>query len=324
MFYQILVNRETPKAMFDTVNFWIDRGDTVEGNPFAVLPYLCEVVEQQSDKRGYSCSGKLGDYSVCCFQTGISLKGSLAKYYLPSNVYTLTRQTAKEALERMSDETRLNMATAKVTRLDVSTVIPTKRQPTDYYSGLGNKPHFKRLQAHPDTLYYSQYFRQLIFYDKTKEASAKGAIIPPTLNGCNLMRYEMRLAKNVQRLLKSPDPITGATLTDSGFYYSIIQQWKSEFDTIKKINTISTMTDNIKTPKEAQTALFAILLQRGGQSCIDEFLADLKAKDTFSDPKYYSRLKSELYRIMQAPNEAKNDMILELEKAISDVAQYAR
>lgn len=310
--------------MFDTVNFWIDRGNTADGNPFAVLPYLCEVVEQQSDKKGYSCSGKIGDYSVTCFQTGISLKGSLAKYYLPSNVYTLTRQTAKEALEQMSDETRLNMAAAKVTRLDVSTVIPTKRQPTDYYSGLGNKPNFKRLQAHQDTLYYNQQYRQLIFYDKTKEASAKGAIVPPTLTGCNLLRYEMRFLSHAQRLLKSPDPITGAILTDSGFYYSIVQLWKSEFETIKKINTISTMTESIKTPKEAQTALFSILLQRGGQSCIDEFLADLKAKGTFADPKYYSRLKADLNKIMQAQNEAKSDMILELEKAISNVAKYAR
>lgn len=310
--------------MFDTVNFWIDRSDTAEGNPFAVLPYLCEVVEQQSDKRGYSCSGKLGDYSVCCFQTGISLKGSLAKYYLPSNVYTLTRQTAAEALEKMSDELSLNMGAAKVTRLDVSTIIPTKRPPTDYYSGLGNKPHFDRRQYNADTLYYDQRQRQLIFYDKTKEASGKGAIIPPTLNGCNLLRYEIRFLSHTQRLLKSPDPITGATLTDSRFYYSIVKRWKTEFDTIKKINTISTMKDSIKTPKEAQKALFALLLQEGGQSKIDEFLADLKAKDTFSDPKYYSRLKADLYRIMQAPNEAKSDMILELEKAVSDIAKYAR
>ena len=310
--------------MFDTVNFWIDRSDTAGGNPFAVLSYLSDVLEQQSDKRGYSCSGKLGDYNVCCLQTGVSLKGSLAKYYLPSNVYTLTRQTAKEALERMSEALHLDMAAAKVTRLDVSTVIPTKRPPTDYYNGLGNKPNYRRLQAHPDTLYYSQQYRQLIFYDKTKEAAAKAALIPPTLNGCNLLRYEMRYTKNIQRLLKSPDPITGATLTDGGFYYSIVQRWKTEFDTIKKVNTISTMTDSIKTPKDAQKALFAILLQQGGQTYIDEFLADLKAKNAFSDPKYYSRLKADLYKILQAPNEAKSDMIRELEAAIADVAKYAR
>lgn len=310
--------------MFDTVNFWIDRGNTAEDNPFAVLPYLCKVAEHNSDKKGYSCSGKLGDYSVCCFQTGISLKGSLAKYYLPSNVYTLTRQTVKEALEKMSDELHISMTAAKVTRLDVSTVIPTKRPPADYYPSLGNKPHFRRLQAHPDTLYYSQQHKQLIFYDKTKEAASKSALIPPTLKGCNLMRYEMRIIKSVQRMLKSSNPITGITLADSKFYYSIIQLWKNEFETIKKINTISTMTDSIKTPKEAQRALFAILLQQGGQTYIDEFLADLKAKKTFSDPKYYSRLRSDLNKIMQAPHEAKSTLIIELEKAVADVAKYAR
>lgn len=310
--------------MFDTVNFWIDRGDTAEENPFAVLPYLCDVIEQQSDKKGYSCSGKYGDYSVYCFQTGISLKGSLAKLYLPSNVYTLTRQTTREAIEKMSDELHLNMMGARVTRIDVSTVIPTKRRPTDYYSGLGSKPNYTRLQAHPDTLYYNQQNKQLIFYDKTKEAAAKAALIPPTLIGCNLLRYEMRYTKNVQRLMKLPDQVTGATLTDGRFYYSIIQHWKNEFDTIKKINTINTMTENISTPREAKNALFAILLQRGGQTYIDEFLADLKAKNTFADPKYYSRLRSDLNKILQAPHEAKSDLIQELEKAIADVANYAR
>ena len=76
-------------------------------------------------------------------------------------------------------------------------------------------------------------------------------------------------------------PIKGATLTNSGFYYFIIQQWKKEFDTIKKNNPISPMTDSIKTPKEAQEALFAMLLQQNGQSCIDDFLNELKAKKNF-------------------------------------------
>jgi hypothetical protein len=302
----------------------MERDNTSKGNPFDMLSYLSEVTEQRSDKLGYSASGKLGDYTVNCFEGGISLKGSLAKYYLPSNVFTLTRQTAAEAIERLSDELHLNIKAARVTRLDVSTVIPTKRPPTDYYNGLGNKPRFTRLQAARDTLYYNQRLMQLIFYDKTQEAAAKGAIVPDTLNGCNLLRYELRFAHKPQRLLKMSEPISGATLTQQAFYYSIIQKWKTEFNTIKKINTINTMTDNIKTPKDAKEALFAILLQRSGQSNIDDFVNDLKAKNAFSDPKYYSRLKSDLYKTLQAPNEAGNELMSELEKAISDVAQYAR
>lgn len=318
-----MVKTHFQKAMLDTVNFWIDRSDTTKGNPFGVLPYLSDVTEQRSEKLGYSASGKLGDYTVNCFEGGISLKGSLAKYYLPSNVFTLTRQTAAEAIEKMSDELHLDIKAAKVTRIDVSTVIPTKRPPTDYYNGLGNKPRFTRLQATKTTLYYNQRLMQLVFYDKTQEAAAKGALMPDTLSGCNLLRYELRFAHKPQRLLRVAE-ISGATLTQQAFYYSIIQKWKNEFDTIKKINTINTMTDNIKTPRDAKEALFAILLQQNGQSNIDDFVNDLKAKNAFSDPKYYSRLKSDLYKILQAPTEARSEMMSELEKAVADVAQYAR
>lgn len=294
-----------------------------EGDPFSVLPYLCSVVEQMAET-GYSCSGKLGDYTVCCYDKGISLKGSLANYYLPSNSCTLTRKTTIEALQKMSDELHLDMMAANVTRVDVSTVIPTKRPPADYFNSLGDKPRFVRVQATKDTLYYNQRAKQLAFYDKTKEATAKAILIPQTLQRCNLLRYEMRFLRRLKKLCKMETSIKGAILTNSNFYYSIIQTWKKEFDTIKKNNPIRPMTDNIKTPKEAQEALFAILLQQNGQICIDEFLNELKAKKVFSTPEYYSRLKANLYKIMQAAKEEKSELIKELETAIADIANYAR
>lgn len=310
--------------MIDTLNLWLDSGNAKDGNPFFVLPYLNNVEEHNSDKRGYSCSGELGDYVVYCSQLGISLKGSLAKYYLPSNVFTLTRQTAGEAIEKMSDELHLDIGGAKVTRVDISTIIPTQRQPNNYYSSLGNKARFTRLLTHPDTLYYNQRLRQLIFYDKTKEASTKGAIIPPALNGNNLLRYEMRLLRNPQRLLKSPEMIRGADLIGQDNYYKLVQLWKREFDDIKKINNIEIMTDSIKTPKDGIETLLATLLQEKDQSYIDDYLALLRAKDTFADPKYYSRLKASLNKIRQAPTGAKSELMSELETAISNVARYAR
>jgi hypothetical protein len=84
------------------------------------------------------------------------------------------------------------------------------------------------------------------------------------------------------------------------------------------------MIDNITTPKEAQIALFAYLLQQNGQSVINDFLAELKAKNVFDDRKYYSRLKAELNKILAAPKGQKSDLMQELETAIYDVAKYAR
>lgn len=311
----------SPNVMYDTLRFWIERGNIRD--PFDVLPYLTDIVEHNSEKRGYSCGGRLGDFVVNCNQIGVSLCGSLAKFYLPSNVYTLTRRTALEALEKMSDEIHFDMLSADLKRIDVSTIIPTKLTPSAYYIRLGDKPRFERLQTHADTLYYSQRQRQLVFYDKTKEANAKGAEIPPTLEGCNLMRYEIRLLSSPNRLLKTPEPIKGADLVNADFYYNLVQVWKNEFDTIKKNSIDTIMSDNIKTPKDAKEAILASLLQQQGQSYIDGVISDLKAQGAFPDPKYYTRLKADLNKMLQATGGA-DELIKELETAISDVARYAR
>lgn len=309
--------------MIDTLNMWIDTAAT-GGNPFAIAACLSDVEEKQGERRGYSIGGKLGDYTIYADQRGVSLKGSLAKYFLPSNVYTLTRATVQQAIEKMSDSLHLNIAAAVVTRADVSTVIPTRRPPVDYYSHLGAKPYYNRLQATQTTLYYSTQKRQLVFYDKTKEAAAKRATVPPTLADCNLLRYELRFTSRLQKQLKQPQPIQAAALYNPDFYYMLVQQWKQEFDTIQKLNRATTMMDNIKTVKDGERALFARLLQQGGQAVIDEYIADLKARKTYSDPKYYTRLKESFTRILQAPSEQQIDLIEELEKSIADVAKYAR
>jgi hypothetical protein len=207
--------------------------------------------------------------------------------------------------------------------LDVSTVIPTKQPPSDYYSYLGDKPYFERVQSTKNTLYYNNHQRQITFYDKTKEAIAKNVQIPDIWQNNNLLRYELRYTKRLNKQLNTT--LTAAFLSDKDFYYSVIQNWYNEFKTIRKIKNRINMTDNITTPKEAKEALLAIFLQQSGQGTIDEYLNELKAKETFSDRKYYSRLKSELNMLFTASKKSeKNELMKELEMVIFDIAKYAR
>jgi hypothetical protein len=308
--------------MFDNVNFWIDRADISEGKTFDIVPCLSEITERKNAKSGYSCSGKLKNYSVSVYENGISLKGSLPKNYFGDNLHTLTRQDTKQAVEELSDCLHTDISGAKVTRLDVSTVIPTKRPPADYYSHLGNKPYFERLQSTPDTLYYNNHQRQIIFYDKTKEATAKNVQIPYILQNSNLFRYELRYTKRLNKQLNTD--LTAAKLYGVEFYRAVIQSWYREFKTIQKIKNQSFMTDNVKTIKEAETALFADLLQQKGQRYVDEYLSDLKAKNSFKERQRYSEYKRKLNTILQAPKGEQSDLIKELETAIFDIARYAR
>jgi hypothetical protein len=308
--------------MFDTVNFWIDRVDISGGNPFDVLPCLSEITERQNEKSGYSCTGKAGDYTVNVFDRGISLHGSLAKYFLPSNIYTLTRRDTRQAIERLSDHLHTDLSTAKITRLDISSVLYVKRPPSDYYAYFGNKPYFERLQSTPDTLYYNNHQRQIIFYDKTKEAAAKDVQIPDILQNSNLLRYELRYTKRLNSQLNTV--LTAAKLYDTEFYRSIAQSWHYEFKTIRKLKNQSFMVDTINSKKEAKKALFAHLLQQGGQSIIDDFLAELKAKKRLDNRSDYTKLKAELGQMLSAPKGERSDLIKELETQIFDIARYAR
>jgi hypothetical protein len=307
--------------MFDTVHFWIDRVELSGARPFDIQPYLSDITERQNE-RGYSCSGKTGEYLAHIAENGISLQGSLPKNYFGDNLHTLTRRDTKEAIEELSDHLHTDINAARVTRLDVSTVIPTKRPPADYYSHLGNKPHFDRLQSTPDTLYYNNHQRQIIFYDKTKEAMTKDVQVPEILQNSNLLRYELRYTKRLNKQLNTD--LTAAKLYDVKFYRAVIQNWHSEFKAIQKLKNQSFMIDSISTPKEAETALFAALLQEKGQSIIDEYLAELKAKNVFRERQRYSELKRKLNTILQAPKGEQNDLIKELETAIFDIARYAR
>jgi len=307
--------------MFDSVNFWLDRVNISEGKPFEVLPYLSEITERQN-KNGYSCTGKVLDYTVNVFDSGISLKGSLCKSFFNDNLQTLTRQATIQAIEKINDYLHTDISKAKVTRLDVSTVIPTKRQPADYYSYLGNKPYFERLQSTKDTLYYNNYQRQIVFYDKSKEATAKNAEIPAIWQNSNLFRYELRYSKGINRQLNSD--VTASILYDKVFYYNVIQNWYREFKTIQKLKNQCFMIDDITTLKVAKEALFAHLLQKEGQGIIDEFLSELKAQKKFSSRSDYTKLKTDLNKMLVSKNGNKSDLITELETAIFNISKYAR
>ncbi|MDR0733415.1 MAG: hypothetical protein LBF08_05070 [Dysgonamonadaceae bacterium] len=309
--------------MFDTVNFWIDRTDISGSSTFDIVPRLSEITERQNEKSGYSCTGKILDYTVNVFENGISLHGSLSKSFFGDNLHTLTRKYTEEAIKKLSDCLNTDISRAKVTRMDVSTILPTKKPPADYYVCLGQKPYFERLQATQDTLYYNNHQRQISFYDKTKEAKVKGTQIPAILQNRNLLRYELRFTKRLNKQFNTD--LTATKLYDKDFYRPVIKSWYDEFKTINKLKKQSFMTDNITTPKEAQAALFAHLLQQSGQSTIDDFLSELKARNVFSDRKYYTRLKTDLNKMIAVSDfENQSDLMKEIEVKIFDIARYAR
>ena len=305
--------------MYDTCNFRLDLGDISDGKPFGILPYLSDVSERQNEKHGYSCSGKLDSYDVHVFQWGIYMNGSLAKFSMDGdNTGRMYRRTTQDAIEKISDLLHTDFGLARVTLVDVAAVFPTNRPPCDYFSYLGNKTHFKRVLATPDTLYYKNHQRELCFYDKAKEQKE----MPVFLQGCNVFRYELRFLHRVDKQLKAS--VTANLLHDKHFYTSMVHRWRDEFLSINKNNEHSFMTDNIVTVKDAENALFSYALQQLGQSTIDDFLNELKATNKFKDRQRYHELKKRLQSIYEVPRGQKSELIKELEMDVRNWSAYAR
>ena len=187
--------------MYDTVNFWLNRSDITDSTSNLILSHLDDVKEKSSQQSGKCYFGRIDDYHVTSTQDGIHFAGSLANYYSESssNMFDMTRQSAKEAIEKMSSTLHYDISNANVVRLDFSATISVSRPPRDYFSSLGHKNWFTRLQITPDSLRYETKQRRLAFYDKSKQAADTGIIIPAELENLNLLRYELRFMKYAKR-----------------------------------------------------------------------------------------------------------------------------
>jgi len=307
--------------MFDNVNFWINGCDISKGKTFEVLPYLSGIEERQNEQ-GYSCSGKAKNYNVFVSESGIALRGSLAKNRFGDNIHTLTRKDAQWAIEELSDHLHIDINVAKVTRLDISTILYTKYPPADYYQYLGQKPYFKRLQSTPDTLYYNNHQRQLVFYDKQKEAKEKGVQVPEILKNANLLRYELRYTKRINKQLNAD--VTAGKLYVRPFYDGLCENWYNEFKTTQKLKKQCFMLDEATTIRGAKDVLLARLLKEKPEM-INEFMQALKTEKKFANRADYSRLNADLNKmIATAEFHEKNELMQELETQAFNIAKYAR
>lgn len=98
--------------------------------------------------------GDVDNLKVTVSIAGVSVKGSLARFFLPDNTYTLTRNLVKGAVEKLSETVGLPLDRANITRMDVSTNFIMKHSAGQYFEVLGSVTNFKRSLIGRETLYY--------------------------------------------------------------------------------------------------------------------------------------------------------------------------
>lgn len=315
--------------MYDTINFWINRVEA--GNGFETSThYLTNSKETVNRDTGEIWStGSLDNLKVTVSMAGVSIKGSLAKFYLPDNTYTLNRNQVKDAINKLSDTLHLNLMQANVTRLDVSTNFIMQNEVGCYFDVLGMCTYFNRVQATNNTLYYHNVGKEqkkaMVFYNKARETASRKHEVPEVYKGANLLRYESRWNTRLPQQLKEAE-VKGCTLYDRQFYGKIISLWADGYFKIdKKKNIKLDVMENIKTVSDAADFICAVALQKLPPDEVQAIMEELRDRNVFADRKYYTRLRDKIKDITgKAAISETNDLVKELDSEVKQILAYKR
>lgn len=311
--------------MYDTINMWVSKEMVSNTDLLGTIPYNLTSIDNESYNprtEQYYTNGYLGNYKVSVFDSGVSLKGSLAKFYLDNNFEILTRQDTQRAIELMSDVIGLPIAKAKVNRLDLGYNFKTKYPVESYYNFLGAAQYYQRL-VQPKSIYYRNNLRQLIFYNKIAEAKNKGIAIPSIYQNSPVLRCELRYMKQVSKQLK--EAVTVQKLYNEDFYIKVVDSLLSNYQKITKIHIPNLDFKAMKSPKDYIYHLTLLGLHSKGLNQALQEVELLRQMNTFSQKEYYSRLKRDLKNLAQ--NKKQNTIsehIEELDKKMLTIVNNYR
>lgn len=308
--------------MYDTINMRLPLSSVSRQNFTKTMQHLTNISEHHSNGL-YSVTGYLRNYKVNLTESGLSLKGSLAKYYLLDNFHTLTRADSKRAVEMLSDELHLPIRAADVKRIDFAQNFLMRYKPDAYYPFLGECQYYVR-QPISSSLYYSNSVRQKVFYNKIAEGKAKGQRLPEIWSGANVLRFENRSKQRLPELFNRPE-IKASTLSDESFYIDVFDRWYNEYEAINKLNTLNLDMSNLKSPKDFMKQLSLMAVNMIGQDRLMQEIENLRHQKAFTHPEYYSQVKRQIKELCNAPKlTASSELISELDQKVKAAKRYYR
>jgi len=309
--------------MVDTLNFTLTR-EEVGSTSFltSISPLLTKPKEEiDISTEEVAITGWVGAYKARATANQISLFGSLTNYYLPNNLYTLTRMDIASAIEKLSDELHLPIKQASVHRLDLAQNFIMTHPPRAYYPKLGVLQHYHRLPQ-PDSVLYKNSQRQLIFYNKIGHAKSKRFNIPYPYIDANVLRYEYRLTSRLKSQLNIPH-LTTAMISDPSFYSRLIDLWRDAYLSINKYGIFKSMPTQM-TSTQSHRALLAVLAHQTDPNNALAILDQWNTQNLFSTNREYYRAKKELSVLLSNAPSDTDELIRELDNKVKNRARYYR
>ena len=310
------------KTMYDKVKFILPTTADTHG----VVRHL-EGCKQQNDmETGETCVfGGFGGMKITVSICGITIIGSLAKFYYPSNVWALDRRNTALAVEKLADGLHVPMDYARVVALEFGDTFVMRLPVGQYLPRFGDMPRMERLPVTAGSLYYQtggrQHIKSFVFYDKGADAAAKGLAIPPGLADANLLRYEMRYHSRLARQLGMP-VVTAADLSELGFYSRMARLYKDSYFSIRKQTKTQISMEGIDTVKGAFEAFAGYAIAQLPPDKVTGFVEEVKAANRFTHKSDYTRLKKKLQDAAAKGEALPDELVREMDEAIINATAY--
>ena len=304
--------------MYDSLNSWIDKDLISDCGYLTRVPsILTNIVETQRDTGFYSLSGNLENLRVSANLSGVSISGSLNKFWHNDNFQKLTRQQTELSIEKISDLLQIDFGLSSIQRLDIAHNFIMNETPENYYHFLGDCTHYNRM-VQPNSIYYSNKLKTKLFYNKALEGTAKKMELPAIWQNKNILRYEFRLLKRIASQMNMT-AIQARDLHSESFYIAIIDKMINEYNQIKKNKLLTPTIDNM-TCKNAKEFLLSALVEMYGINQTSEIVQSWT--NNFSTKKEAQRFKRELNNLKGMTESS--PLISELDKKIMRIKEHYR
>lgn len=321
---KVILMTKYVNPMYDTIHLWLPTEKAGTMNLEGITAALSDATEHSRANGAYYVSGSLKNGSkVSISESGVSFKGSLAKYFLQDNFQTLTRSDSQRAIEMLSDELHLPMSDANVNRIDFADSILMQFTPETYYPYLGESKHFKKLMQ-PNSVYWQNGNRTKLFYNKIAEAKAKRLEVPKLWQGQNVLRFEARWQKRLTNQFNVPE-IKAETLHEEKFYMMVFDKWRTEYESIRKRHNANFNPEKMNSPKDFWKQLQLIAIDAIGHDEVINRIEQMRQMKAFDKPEYYSRLKKEVRELCTQPkHHDKSELVDELDKKMKNAMRFYR
>ena len=253
----------------------------------------------------------------------VSVSGSIPKYDHGNNVRICNYNEIKTCFEEISEMIGVSTSEMKLSSLEVGANLFVKNTPESYFPFLGECPKMGYPQKWSSTLYYNGIKRrQKKFYDKMKDAKAKGMTFHHSFYAKNLLRFEVSYKSALEQQLGYFPSVENILKEEN--YNDLIDRWKEEFEKIR-FNKVPYLSSSISTAKDFREYCANKYLADNGQEYSYGMVENISECGNFSTPKEKYRVYNFIREVFSNDTiKIEDERVIELREQVNLLWEIAK